>query len=102
MTLMEIRNRNDMHPIIQQIDYADRTSAAGLMWFITSKLILFFIVNIVVLMLFIPTSYELINENKRRRQINDRSFVTQVTHPVMMQVQTIQTNEIIRELREIF
>lgn len=102
MTLMEIQNRNEMHPIIQQIDYADRTSAAGLMWFFTSKLIFFFIVNIVVLMLFIPTSYELLNENKRRRQINDRSLVTQMTYPVIVQGHPIQRNEIIQELREIF
>lgn len=88
---MEIENCRVMHVIINQIDPVDRTSAAGVMWFAASKFILFFVINIVMLMLFIPSSYELISENKRRKQMNDRASAANRLSLAQNQVQTIET-----------
>lgn len=88
---MEIENCRVMHVIIEQVDPVDRTSAAGVMWFAASKFIIFFVINIVMLMLFIPSSYELISENKRRKQMNDRASAANRLSLAQNQVQTIET-----------
>jgi hypothetical protein len=76
MDVMEIQNREEIRPIINQIELGFRTSAPAAMWFITSKAIVFFIANIWMIFLFVPATWNLLTENKVRKETNDRMFLT--------------------------
>ena len=76
MNLMDIQNPNEVREYFEQMDNRQRVSTSLTMIFWTSKFYFIgFLGNIGMIIMFIPASWEVIKENKRKKEINDRLFL---------------------------
>lgn len=75
MTIMEIENRDEIRPILEKIDSSVLTFAPALMMYTSLKLLLFFAVNILLMVFIVPAVWDTLNENKRRKFDSERRFI---------------------------
>lgn len=72
MFLMGIQNTEEVQIYFNLIDDTDRMSGAFTMLFFTTKLVIFFAVNVVMLSMFLTASWDVLTENKQQLSLRDR------------------------------
>ena len=93
MSIMEIKNPHEVQQILEQVARGNRTSSPGTMMYIFAKFFFLFIGNIALLLLFIPSSWAVIKENKRLKEMNEQMFNIRSQNGFgMNQMTTMQTN----------
>ena len=73
MTMLEIENRNEARPFIEQIDQTFRIIAPNTMFFIFTKVMFINIINVVVIFFMVFAGWEVIDGNKMRVTKKDDS-----------------------------
>lgn len=73
LTLLEITNRNEIRPIIEEIDVAHRSTPTTIMLYTSLKGIIIIILNFVALFFVTLAGWEVVDGNKRHAAT---SFIT--------------------------
>jgi 5-bromo-4-chloroindolyl phosphate hydrolysis protein len=75
MTVMNITNRDEMQPILSQIDPNVRTFPSAVLMYISMKFFVFLALNMVLIISIVPCVWDSINENKRTKMKSDRVYI---------------------------
>lgn len=75
MTVLEVLNREEIHPILSQVDHQTRVFASAIMMYISLKFLVFLVLNMVVMISIFSCIWDSLNENKRRKMDVDRIFL---------------------------
>lgn len=86
---MEVQNPHEVRQILEQVESGNRMSAPGTMIYVSIKLLIFIIGNIAVLLIFIPSSWDVIKENKRLKEMNEQMFNLRSQNDFTMNQMTI-------------
>lgn len=88
MSLMEIMNTEEVRVYFNRIDDTDRMSGAFTMLFFTTKLVIFFMVNVVMMFMFVYASWEVLKLNKQQKVFADRTALARSRNPTTNQIRT--------------
>lgn len=75
MTVLEVLNREEIHPILSQVDHQTRVFPSAIMMYISLKFLVFLVLNMVVMISIFSCIWDSLNENKRRKMDVDRIFL---------------------------
>lgn len=75
MTVLDILNREDIHPILSQVDQQTRVFSSAMMMYISLKFLVFLVLNMVLMISIFSCIWDSLNENKRRKMKSDRIYI---------------------------
>jgi len=75
MTLLEVRNRREMHGLFNQTDPFIPAAATGNMLLLSAKYVFFFVLNIIVIVITATAGWDVISESKRRGSLGDKHSI---------------------------
>lgn len=77
MTVLNVTNRDELFPIISQIDEKVRTFPSALMMYTSLKILIFLVVNMILMISIVPCIWDSLNQNKRQKMESDRVYILQ-------------------------
>lgn len=75
LTVLNVENRDEIFPIMSQVDERTRTFPSAIMMYCSLKFLIFLVVNILLIISIIPCIWDSLNENKRRKMEDDRIYI---------------------------
>ena len=75
MTVLEVLNREDIHPILSQVEQQTRVFSSAIMMYISLKFLVFLVLNMVTMISIFSCIWDSLNENKRRKMQSDRIYI---------------------------
>jgi hypothetical protein len=75
MTVMEILNREEIRPFMEQVPQITRTFPSAMMMYISLKCLIFLVINMLIMICLFPCVWDSLNDNKRRKMEEDRKCI---------------------------
>lgn len=75
MTVMEVLNREEVRPFIEQIPSSVRVFPSAMLMFISLKFLVFLVLNMLIMICIVPSVWDSLNNNKREKIEEDRKYI---------------------------
>jgi uncharacterized membrane protein YozB (DUF420 family) len=82
MTMMEVENRKEIRPLLEQVDQSVLTFGPALMMYTALKLIIFFTLNAIVMVFAVPSIWDILQENRRTKIKSEKRLIMSMSSTV--------------------